>query len=438
MANWVADFLERETVGDVVKRAKHSIHTRAGGEVRADFTGAPCHYLDSDGLYKPLDTRLIYDPTVGMFGAPGLLPRMADYRLVEAGSHAHLTAWVGVYNPIAGTFVEIDTLTSGLVFGDSLISETGIFRGSLRLTETGMKDELTIQVNPNVGANANEWFVIESLIDGVTFEEGAEVFEFDNAGYHFPLPKAWDADGNQAPCKRWASTRNGMQSLYTGVPAEWLATAVYPVTIDPDFAGDTAWGYIYGSSTSYSTARSTSSSFGNNGTSFNVGQRNISGTYYVYRSFCKFNTSAIPDSDVVTQVNLGLTCKTDSSGTNFDVIIRKHNWSASDPIDSGNRETAYDGCLAATSDDNIWRNTNGMAVNTKYMSGNLSTTWVSKTGTTYYSLINSDDANNSGPGVDTNQFIAICSQENTTAEYRPVLTVLYSAATATGNFFLMF
>jgi hypothetical protein len=168
-----------------------------------------------------------------------------------------------------------------------------------------------------------------------------------------------------------------------------------------------------------------------------VGQRNISGTYYVYRSFCKFNTSAIPDSDVVTQVNLGLTCKTDSSGTNFDVIIRKHNWSASDPIDHGNRETAYDGCLAATSDDNIWRNTNGMAVNTKYMSGNLSTTWVSKTGTTYYSLINSDDANNAGPGFDTNQFIAICSQENTTAEYRPVLTVLYSAAN-TGNFFLMF
>jgi hypothetical protein len=432
MANWVADFLERETVGEIVKRHTHSIHTRQpNGEVRADFTGAPSHWLDTDGLYKPLDTRLIAVPG-GMFGAPGLQPKLTDYRLVEAGTHAHLTAWVGVYNPVLSTFAEIDTLTSGLVFGDSLISETGIFRGSLRLTETGMRDELVIQSNPNVGANANEWFVIESLIDGIVFEEGAEVFEFDNSGYHFPLPRAWDADGNQAPCTRWASTRNGMQSLYTGVPATWLATAAYPVTIDPDFAGDAADGQVYGFNATYSTARSTSYSVDSTGTYFSIGQ--LTG-YAIFRGYLKFNTSSIPDTDIVSQVNLKMVCTQDFSDADINIVIKKQNWS--DPLSSGNMETAYDGCLAATSDDNIWRNTSGIATNTQYASGNLSTAWINKTGSTYYSLISSNDVSNNAPTV--SESLRMGSQNNSTVEYRPVLTVLYSAASAaSGNFFLMF
>jgi hypothetical protein len=215
-----------------------------------------------------------------------------------------------------------------------------------------------------------------------------------------------------------------IQYLYTGVPVAWLADAVYPVTIDPDFAADSADVEVYGGPAAYATARSTSTGYIDD-TTMRVGQTR-SGTWSVYRALLLFDTSAIPDTDIISQVNLKLTCTDDQSGAaDFDVQIAKQDWSAQNPVDAGNREAAYDNCLAATADDAIWRNTNAISTNTEYTSGNLATAWPSKTGVTYYSLRSSRDYDNNTPGGA--EYIAIAAQDHGTAGYRPLLAITHAA-----------
>ena len=236
----------------------------------------------------------------------------------------------------------------------------------------------------------------------------------------FPPPQAHDANGDRADCKRYARVVGGKQYIYTGVPVAWLADAVYPVTIDPDYAADTADGFVYGNDATYSTARSTSTDFYATSDIW-VGQKPPAGGYSCYRGFLKFDTSGIADGDTVTQVNLKLTPVVDYSFADFDVQIVKQDWSSQDPLAAGNREAAYDNCLSGTADDNIWRNSSGISANTQYTSGNLSTAWVSKTGYTYYSLLGSTDASNSAPIMP--EWLQFASQDNATSGYRPLLAV---------------
>jgi len=223
---------------------------------------------------------------------------------------------------------------------------------------------------------------------------------------------AIDAEGNELPVS--TSYENGILEFSADVTG-----AVFPVVIDPDYAGDTADGYAYGYSTTYATARSTTYSYGSSANTVQVGQYKSGPYYSVLRSFLKFDTSGIPDTDTVTQVNLKLVCIYDYSTTDFDVQIVKQNWSAIN-------ETSYDNCLSGTADSSIWRNTNGISVNTQYASGNLATDWVNKTGYTYYSLRSNRDVSATSPSG--NEYIQLASANHATTSYRPVLTVAYSGS----------
>src|SRR3972149_10914771 len=112
---------------------------------------------------------------------------------------------------------------------------------------------------------------------------------------------------------------------------------------------------VYGiHASSYATARSTSQNT-TTGSSFSASQ-NWNAQYEVYRGFIKFDTSVIPDSATILSVKLRLSVYAkliSGGGTNYDVIIKKYDWSGSDPISSANKETVYDGALAAATDDNI-------------------------------------------------------------------------------------
>jgi len=200
----------------------------------------------------------------------------------------------------------------------------------------------------------------------------------------------------------------------------------YPVRIDPDFTGSTADGYVAGGSTIYATARSTATTYSTGGTTFTCGQVFFSPNYINYRGFLKFDTSGIGPGQNILQDNLNMTVQQDNSAADFDVQIVKQDWSAQDPIETATREAAYDNCLAGTEDDSIWRNTDGIAVNTNYTSGNLDVTWVEPEGNTYYSLRSSRDLNADEPTA--KEYIVLYSQENATAAYRPYLTILYEAA----------
>jgi len=181
---------------------------------------------------------------------------------------------------------------------------------------------------------------------------------------------------------------------------------------------------VRGNNATYSTARSTSTY---QDATCQCGQTLSGGIYYIDRVVLKFDTSIIGASSTITQVNLTLTATTDSSTTDFDVDIVKYNWSASDPISDGNRETVYDGILAADADDNIWRNTSGISINTPYTSGNLNTAWINKTGYTYYGLLSNRDRDGSGTAPTGNESIVFAAVNNATEAYRPTLTVVYTA-----------
>jgi hypothetical protein len=431
MANWVRDFLETHpdlAARPVYKRAKHSIHhLRADGLIEANFTGKPCHYLDG-GLWKPIDTALVLDARTNLYGAPGIPVKISPEGLVsiDGQTYSQKTASIGVFDALATSkaFSEVLKLPAPLVRDDTLIREDGIYRHELRLIEDGLRETLTLLEFPkDVTGKSRDLFVIETATTGISLADTADQKEFAAAGMQFSPARAWDAKGVEAPVKR--IVKGGM--VYTGIPLEWLATAVYPVVVDPDFAAGTADGFVEGTSTTWATARSTATSLDNTYLYLLISSANSYGTFYVRRGFLVFDTSAIGAGSTVTQANLNLTAVYDNSSTDQDIQIVKCDWSGTNPLSSANKDTAFDNALASALDDSIWRNSAGMSLNTPYTSGNLSTAWISKTGSTYYALRGSLDAA-SQPASPTFDVVGVGSQDNSTAGYRPVLTVLYSAA----------
>jgi hypothetical protein len=421
MANWVADFLAAHPGGEIVRRDRHALHVQGPGrEHIAYITGAPMHYLDA-GKWLPLDTTL-KELSPGVYGAPGLDVRLTTDGAVQiAGTnHTQSTQRIGVFNPTTGAFTPVWTLPQGKVDGDRIVREGKGWEHELRLTETGLRETLTLLEPPPISGKADEWLMMETAVGGLAAADG-EIGEFTKVGYRFPSPHTVDVEGNIAPCKRF--WRDG--KLYSGIPVSWLATAVYPVMFDPNFTGDAADGYVQGYSVTYATARSTSTYYTAAGTTFNVGQWT---NFLVNRGFLKFDTSTIGAGSTVTQVNLQLVCTGDNSVADFDLQIVKYSWAGEDALSDGNREAAFDGCLAATLDDHIWRNTSGMSANIPYTSDVLATDWVQIETPTYYGLRSSEDSANSQPSQGENLYLA--SASHATAAYRPVLIVAYDAGGA--------
>jgi hypothetical protein len=441
MANWVKDYLEcnPERVSQIHSRGRGSITFKIGSnEYLTECSGNPIHYLDA-GIWKPIDTALL--PIGTEYGTPWSKTRLktdGSVRIIDdlsASLHTQKTSQIGLFDPTSKKFTPVVTnISNGVVLGDSIIRTAGKFTHTLRLKETGLREELRIESAGDISGATKNYFVIETNF-GTTqlWPDGWLDTEFGKAGNTFPLPYAIDANNKFIPLKRYAKYVGGVQYVYTGILISEISKYTFPLVIDPDYLDSTVDGYVYGyHDTSYSTARSTSTVLYTYTTIFLVGQYDQTsegGPYTIFRSFLRFDTSAIGAGSTITQVNLKLTPSDLENGaglTNFDIQIVKQDWSAQDPLSDTNREAAYDNCLAGTADDNIWRNTAGLwgYMNIQYTSGNLSTAWVNKTGNTYYSLRSNEDYNNSIPFAD--EFIYLYSQDCTTVAYRPILTVVHS------------
>lgn len=394
MANWVADWLERSELSrfPVALRARHSIHVRRpNGECTAEFVGAPMHYRDSNGDWLPIDTTL--RPDGRGWSAPGGRARvLADGTVLDRGTAYWQRAQaVGVVDG-DGRFVHLATLPErGLADGENWVREVGPFRHVTRLHEDGVREVLHVDPAWGGAGGSRERLALRSTA-------GARP-----QGLHFGAPVTLAGE-------RLAARRGLVVT-----PVGWVSGGV-----DPDFAANSDDGYIEGHNAVYATARSTSGSSDAVSNFYLLGQTNTP-INYVYRAFVRFDTSSIPDTDVVSQANLKLVCASDVSTTDFDVQIVKAAWTSTL---SANREANYDLALSADADA-IWRNTSGMSVNTVYTSGNLSASYVSKTGYTAYALRSSRDAAGNEPTG--NEYIYLDSQEIATAGYRPVLAVTHAA-----------
>ncbi len=392
MSNWAK--LQEDLTGlKVVKRARHAIHFQRGNEIEAHFVGKPCHFQDSDGLWKPIDTGLIRKPN-GWYGCPHSdVVLHPDGRVaVEGTGYAQLTELPGAGN--------------GLADGDRLVREFDGGRQFLSITEDGFRQEIVLDKVPDVkGAAIKRLLAAESgTLPGK---------------YKAHALKAVDAAGGEYVFTSQTSLR------------DWLEQAMYPVVIDPDFTAGTGDKFIYGLNANYTTAHTTSNTTESALNYLRIGQvlSGAGGSYGCYRAFAGYDTSSIEDAAAISQVNFKATCITDfSSAADFDIQIVKQNW-------TGTQETDYDECLSGTADDAIWRNTSGMSLNTQYTSGNLNTAWVNKSGTTYYSFRSSRDfaGTNPGTGGFLAEYIYLASQDHATVGYRPVLTVTYTAGGALLN-----
>lgn len=415
MANWVADFLARNSdmsALPIASRARGHIAFHSGSRVLYQCVGFPCHYFDAVNGWQAIDTALQYDAGKGEYYIPAHGSRLKLDGSVSLGSRQQKADQVGDFNPTNLRFRRLATIPNGLADGDAIRRSWGQYEWRTIMRENGVLEEL--QINSVPTGVSGPWLVIRSAVTE-TFANGP-LAAFWSQGYYFPFPNGHDANGNPAVMGRWAAKSGNTQYVYTGVSLEWLQGAAYPVVIDPDYSGDTNDGTMMGYNATYSSARNTPFLFADGGSIIQVGQDT---GYWVYRGFLKFDTAGIDDGATITQVNVKLTCTTDYSTTDFDVQIIKQDWSGSD------NDTVYDACLSGTADSSIWRNTSGMSTNTQYASGNLSTSWPNKTGYTYYSLRSSLDYAGTQPS--NSEFVFLGSQNNTTEGYRPLLAVTTEA-----------
>lgn len=380
MNTWLENFIEQSDLNKypISLRTDGGIGFKVGKDTVSNFVGHPVHYLESREM-KPI--TLDWIPATGEFEGSWFgwdvikkCPTYCGYELYTPKA----ILWNGIAYPL--NFLRLE---------NRMIADIPIGTYEIIYNEWGM----------------NEVVTIPEPVEGT--------LEFDA-----PEKTGWDDYLYINPRRIVGGEQSGNVFALT-------KDMTYPVVIDPDYSGVTDDGYVYGRNATYATAQNTSYNFSTSAQFYYLGQALITGNYYVYRGFVKINTSGIPDTDIVSQANLKLVAISDSSGTDFDVAIKKFDWSAQDPLGVGSQEAAYDNCLSATADDNIWRNTSGISTNTQYTSGNLSTAWPSKTGYTYYGLISSRDVSATAPSG--SEYIQIASQDNATSGYRPVLTVMHAA-----------
>jgi len=387
--NWA--LLQEQLAGKpVYKRAKHAIHFQnSDGSITANFSGKPCHYFDG-GIWKAIDTTPLLGGD-GKWGCPHSRVRIATDGTVSITG----TDYAQQARLISPKNIKLD--------GDHLVRTFSGGEQRLYITEDGYRSEITLNSKPNL---LQALYLLASVSGSLP-------------GEYVRHPTVMtDADGKEYTYDNAINFR------------AWLDAAKYPVVIDPDFTGLIADGFIEGNNATYTTARDTSTNSGyTNWSYFIVGQsKTYYETYYVYRSYLVFDTSSI-GANIVGQVNLKMTVRNDySTAADFDVQIVKYNWSEweSNQTNTTYRETAYDGVLVSDADDAIWLNTNGISNDTTYISGNLSTAWINKTGKTYYALRSSRDLAGEVPSGD--ELLRIYSREVTTGSYRPVLSVTYATA----------
>jgi hypothetical protein len=481
--SWVKDFLARNpqyTEEDIVGRDAYSIHIkRPDGQIEAEFLQNPINYKNDQGAWDTLDTaitasddsRYDYQNTTNSFQTyfssnayqnqgniklvkgdasltiktidkltftdrnetltlSDLAPKTEEEKQAKKGivdaQEQNKICYPKLYEEKGKTMDICYIVKEGRIQEQLILNQ---YQGYPELTQTiiltnayAKKEDKQISFY-NAKTNELLWYIL----DPVMYEQ-KDLIENRDLQY--------DLTCNQPNTRLESCSSLNITKILEPTAQNFLADPGrhYPVVIDPDYADTTNDGFTTGSAagSDYATARSTSTSQNNSNATFKVGQDFTTPTYSLWRSYLKFNTSSIGSGSTVTQVNLKMVIITKNlGGGNFDVQIVKQDWSASDPISGSTRETLYDNCLAGTADDNIWRNTSGIAVNTQYTSGNLNTSWVNKTGYTYYSLRSSKDYANTAPTGAEN--VAPASQDNATSSYRPVLTVVLADCTSVPN-----
>jgi hypothetical protein len=216
---------------------------------------------------------------------------------------------------------------------------------------------------------------------------------------------------------------NGDTYLLSGLKVSDLNAMTFPVVIDPTLTVNSLSndGYIYNSSTTYSTARNASSgTVDSSATYLSIGQKKVPGfpaTYNIYRGFVLFNTSALPSNAYLDSTTLSLYKKDDYSTTDFMLTIQNgqptypHNPLQASDYAKGH----YSGNGGSLNTINFVNGRNNITLT------NLS--WINMTGTTKLSLRSSRDINGTTPPG--NEYVNVYSANAPLGGYVPKLIITY-------------
>jgi hypothetical protein len=154
----------------------------------------------------------------------------------------------------------------------------------------------------------------------------------------------------------------------------------------------------------------------------------------MYRGVLVFDTSAIPDTDTVTAVSLGLVTSSQFFGPTCSLYIYDYNFNFSataaqlwDLDTAGSTDS-----VAAVKETAEATLTYLMAAGSLTISG-LDTAWIKKTGSTMYALRTSRDADGTGTAPSGQERLSVYASESATPSNRPVLTVTHGAASGGGR-----
>jgi hypothetical protein len=217
---------------------------------------------------------------------------------------------------------------------------------------------------------------------------------------------------------------NGNTYLLSGLKVSDLNVMTFPVVIDPTLTVESLSndGYIYSSSTTYSTVWSASSgTVDSSGIYLSIGQKKVSGfptsTYYVYRGFVLFNTSSLPSNAYLDSAKLSLYKKDDYSTTDFLLTIQNgqpiypHN-----PLQAGDyAKSHYSGNGGSLNTTNFVNGRNNITLN------NLG--WINRNGITKLCLRSSRDINGTAPTG--NEYVNVYSANAPLVGYVPKLIITY-------------
>jgi len=381
MSNWA--LLQEQLTGlKVVKRAKHSIHFDKGdGQVLANFSGKPCHFLDGK-IWKPIDTKLLLLPD-GFYGCP--------HSPVKVSKDGYVKVDGSDYQQ----FTKLPSAKAGVLDGDRIVREFPGGKQYLYVTENGFREEIVVD---------KPTFPLEKFIAKTS---GALPSKYKRSDI-----TAVDADGAVH------------EFVNLGQFKKWLDSAAYPVTIDPDFSVT-------------SITRDTYLSEGNkddingNATSFF--------DYNGGKALLEFDLSSIASSSICSAASLTLV-KTNGSAAGDSRTVHLYQIASgnADWTEAQSTWNKKDKAAATTWAGSAGMNTAGTDyVNTSW--GSIVTDRDDAQYTTYTYTINASglavlqswfgDASN--PGVmlyytNTGWPCSLASSEHATESYRPVLSVTYT------------
>lgn len=191
------------------------------------------------------------------------------------------------------------------------------------------------------------------------------------------------------------------------------------------FAG-TSDGYVYGSDTVYSTARSTASTASDADNDAIVGQRFLGGTdYRCYELFFQFDVSAVPDVASATAAVLSLVGADDQSSPDFTITAALSDWGSALTTADWVAGASLSGLTEAAS-----RSTVGIALESynAFTSAAGLLTQVQAAGNVRLLLFSSRHSGNNAPSGDELVSFYMSNQPGTTKDPKLVVTTPDAAA----------